>query len=266
MDATHLKMGKLPATKDKRDLLFADFRMVGKKVPPPPAHFGHGKDFKDWLMLGNGPDDSVFPGFGGCGDCAWAGPAHEIMELNFNAGRPVPLMTGKVVVEQYAEYSGYNPKTGENDNGSMVRDVLNWRRTRGFRDARGGVHKIGIFVALEPKNVQHLLEAAYLFECVGLGIEVPDSAQQQFFEGKPWDVVAGAEVVGGHYVPCMGHPDPTNTAVITWGRRQLMTKSFYEKYNDEAWAYISPEMISAVTGKDYEGYSAAQLQEFLQLV
>ena len=256
--------GKKEATYDRRDLAYAALKPA-VTLPTIPSVFGHGNDFtgENWKMLGNGPDDSVFEGFEGCGDCAWAGPGHETMELCKDAGRPVPNFTGKVIVEQYSEYSGYDPQTGNNDNGSSVRDVLQWRRTKGLRDADGAVHKIGVYVALETGNLQHILEAAYLFECVGIGIQVPESAQQQFAEGAPWSVVPGAEIVGGHYIPVVGRPQEGMLAVITWGKRQPITEGFYERYTDESWAYISGERINAVTGKSYEKFGAAELEEYL---
>ena len=259
-----LKLGKRAATYDRRDLQYAALRPL-VTLPSVPPVFGHGNDFggEGWKMLGNGPDDSVSPGFGGCGDCAWAGPAHETMELCQDAGRPVPDFTGKVVVEQYGEYSGYDPMTGENDNGSAVRDVLQWRKEKGLRDAQGGVHKIGAYVALETGNLQHIIEAAYLFECVGIGIEVPESAEQQFGEGVPWSVVPGAEVVGGHYIPVVGRPEAGMLAVITWAKRQVLTEGFYSRYSDESWAYVSGERINATTGKSYEHFGAAELEEYL---
>lgn len=261
-----LKLGKRPATEDPRDAKLADF-LPGLKaanlLPKPPAVFGHGNDFagEAWLMLGNGPDDSVFPGFEGCGDCAWAGPAHETMELNRNADRPVPTFTGNVVVAQYSEYSGYDPKTGESDNGSDVREVLAWRQKKGLKDASGNVHKIGPYLALEPKNLDELFYGVFLLECVGLGIEVFDQNQQQFSEGKPW--TPGGQIDGGHYVPAVGRPKAGQLEVITWARKQAATDAFYTTANDESWGYVSAETFSAKTGNDFEGYDAAQVEQFL---
>jgi hypothetical protein len=261
-----LKYGKRPATPDARDAKLGDFLPGLRKaglLPKPPPVFGHGNDFagEQWLMLGNGPDDSVSPGFGGCGNCAWAGPAHETMELCKNAGRPVPRFTGAVIVEQYGEYSGYDPRTGENDNGSSVRDVLNWRQTKGLRDADGNVHKIGPYLALEPKNLDELFYADYLLECCGLGVEVFAQNQQEFAEGRPW--TPGGEVVGGHYVPSTGRPRAGYFAFISWAKRVEGTDAFYMTANDESWGYVSSEAFSAKTGRDWEGYDAAQVEQFL---
>src|SRR2546421_8084141 len=108
------------------------------------------------------------------------------MELCVNAKRPPAKFSGDVVVAEYEAYSGYNRNTGANDNGSDVREVLNWRRNKGIKDADGHTHKIGAYVALEPGNLTHIIEAAYLFEAIGIGFEVPESAETQFSEGKPW--------------------------------------------------------------------------------
>jgi hypothetical protein len=271
-----LKYGKRPARSDARDALYATFRAklaaAGKLPATPPPPWGHGNDFEGeaWLMLGNGPDETIPPEWTaareGCSDCAWACPAHIIMELASNTGRPVPPFNGKVVVEQYAEYSGYDPTTGANDNGSDLREVLKWWQTKGIRDADGTIHKIGPFVALEPKNLEHLLECAHLFEFVMTGVEVPASAQHEFNEGKPWSVVPEAKIEGGHCVPFMGEPSASELAFVTWARRTLATNDFYTTYNDEAYAVITAEQFKAVTGKDYEGYDEAQLEEYLGLV
>jgi hypothetical protein len=268
------KLGKRPPTRDARDARFENFRSslaAAGKLPSVPPTFASEDDFpgEAWLMLGNGPDSSIPAKWTaakeGCGDCAWAGPAHETMELDKKATRTVAPFNAETVIKQYSEYSGYDPVTGANDNGSEVRDVLKWRQEKGLRDAGGTPHKIGPYVSLEPKNIEHLLLAAYLFENVGIGIEVPDSAQRQFSEGQPWSVVQGAKIEGGHYVPVVGRPQSGVIAFVTWAQRAMMTDSFYTTYNDEAWAYVSAEQFTAVTGKDYEGYNEAQLEEYLQL-
>jgi hypothetical protein len=257
-----LKTGKKPATYDSHDLLYADFRPKDIFIPDSQK-WGFGTDFTNWGMLGNGPDNSVFQGFGGCGDCAWAGPAHETEQAAHEAKRTIPHFTGAVVVEQYSEYSGYNPQTGANDNGSNVRDVLNWRQNKGLRDADGNVHKIGSYVQLELGNWDHLREACFLFEAVGLGFEFPDSAMDQFNNGKPWTVVSGAQIDGGHYVPIVGHPASGWWTCVTWGQRQMLTVQFISKYADELWAWIDAERYNEVTGETWNGYKDADLEKYL---
>lgn len=263
-----LPLGKLPATYDSRDIRYADIRPKGVVLPQVPFSWGLGEDFgtSNWLMLGNGPDNTVFEGFQGCGDCAWAGPGHEEMQAAHEAKRAVPQFSGKTIVNQYSAYSGYNPETGANDNGSNVRDVLNWRQTKGLLDDNGNAYKIGTYVSIEPGNSSMLREACWLFESVGIGIEFPDSAMDQFNNGQVWSVVKNSPIDGGHYIPVVGHPWPNFWTCITWGQRQVMTWNFIATYCDEAWAYIDPERYSAVTGDTYNSYKDADLEKYITMV
>lgn len=247
--ATRLKLGKKPATHDDRDLLFAKYATA--QLPTPPAEFGHETLYgaKAWGMLGNDQ----------WGDCAWAGPAHETMILTTEGAKPATFTT-ESVLSDYSAGTGFDPNAGPSgsnptDQGSEVRDVLKYRAKTGIVDGAGARHKVGAYVKLNQKDLDQVLQAAYVFEVVGLGIEFPGSAMDQFNEGKPWDVVKGAQIEGGHYIPLVAHRE--NLEVITWGALQQMTPAFLAKYCDEAWAYISLEDLKA--GKSPEGFDLEQL-------
>lgn len=243
-----------------RDLLKA---VPAGTLPPIPENFGHGYDFgrDGWLMLGNGPDNTVFDGFQGCGDCAWAGPAHETMEAARDAGRPIPSFSGATVVKQYSAYSGYDPETGQNDTGSDVQDVLKWRQTKGLLDNSGTAYKIGKTVTLTPGDLHELWAAAYLFECVGIGVNVQEAQMDQFNAGKPWDYVKGSPIEGGHYIPVVG-----NNGLISWAQRVGFTQAFITNLCDEAYSYVDPERYSQVTGKTAEGFDDQDVELFVSLV
>jgi hypothetical protein len=125
-------------------------------------------------------------------------------------------------------------------------------------DANNNRHKIGAFLALDQTNINEVLEAAYLYSAVGIGIYVPDSAQKQFQDGQPWTVVEGANIEGGHYVPIMG-ADKDYLYIVTWGAVQKMDYNFFNTYCDEAWLILSPEFLNA-QGDSPEGFDLAQLQ------
>ena len=260
---TPFRLGKAPATYDRRDLLFAQYR-THEELPSHPIHFGHEQlvAAKAWQMLGNGPDDTVAPGFGGAGDCVFAGGDHETMLWTLEGGQPATF-TGATAVADYSAVTGYNPKApldanGNNptDNGTNVRDALKYRQKTGLIDAKGRRHKIGAYVAVELGNMDQLLEALYLFGIVGIGIKFPNSAMDQFNAGRPWSVVPGPDPVEGHYIPLVAYR--TNLECVTWGRIQPMTRQFFTKYCDEAWTILSPEMLRA--DKSPEGFDLAQLQ------
>lgn len=266
--------GKRPATYDSRDIRYSNVR-AGVTLPEIPSpHGGYGTDFTNWLMLGNGPcDDGSIPSswyaYNGAGNCAWAGPGHEEMEIDKNSKKPVSPFTCLNILNQYAEYLGLanaQALTASNDQGSNVRDVLQWRATKGLLDANNVAHKIGVYVSVEPGNLTDLWEALYLFEAVGIGINFPESAMDQFNNNQIWSVVSGAQIDGGHYIPLVGHPSNNVWTCVTWAKRQTMTPQFITKYCDEAWAYISAERYNAVTGETLEKYTDADLEKYISLV
>lgn len=247
-----LKLGKRPATRDDRDLTLGTY-LRSETLPLVPATFGHQLTFPKagWGMLGN---DEY-------GDCAIAGPAHETMLLTKLGGFPASFSTASVLSD-YSRITGFDPNAGvpganDTDQGSNVRDVARFRRATGMLDANNHRHKIAAFVAVNPRISAHVRAATYLFEVLGIGFEVPDSAMQQFQDGKPWTVVPGSSIEGGHYVCGVGC-DARGIWVITWGTLQLMTWKFFTTYCDEAYAYLSTEDLKA--NRSPEGFNLVALK------
>lgn len=251
-----LKYGKKAASSDSRDLRFENYR-IGLALPPIPAQFGHEALIPrtGWGMLGN---DQY-------GDCVWAGAAHETMLFNREANVTVDFSQHNVL-KDYSAVTGFNPHDPESDQGTDTRDAMKYRQKTGVLDAAGKRHTIGAYLAIDPKNLAHLYEAIYLFGAVGLGIQVPTTAQEQFTENKPWDVVPHASIEGGHYVPLVAKRSTVNFTpmpiCITWGRQQPVTEAFLHKYADEAFAIVSLEALT--NGKTLEGFDMAQLQADLK--
>lgn len=242
------KLGKLPIVEDKRDLMFWNY-FKKKKLPTIPASFGHENLIKSWGMLGNDR----------AGNCVWAGAAHETMLWNQEVGSLIAF-TDKNVLSDYSTVTGYNPSDPSSDQGTVTRDSYKYRHNIGIIDSKGVRHKIGAYLALEPGNTDHLLTALYLFGAVGIGINFPESAMEQFNAGKPWAVVPGAQLEGGHYVPLVAYRG--SLYCVTWGKLQPMTLDFYKKYCDEAWLLLSPEMMK--NGKTPEGFDLVALQADMQ--
>lgn len=247
-----LKLGKKPAAPRPTDFKFSDFA-ASVKLPTVPSRFGHGTAYSDWKMLGN---DRY-------GDCVWAGAAHEHMLLN-KVVRDVDVpFDDTAVLGDYSAVTGFNPNDPSTDNGTDVHTALSYRRKTGIADADGKRHQIGAYVSLDPKSWEHLEQAAYIFGAVGIGFEFPASAMDQFNAGEPWDVVPGSQIEGGHYVPTVGSvASADSVSVITWGKRQVMTRAFYEEYNDEAWAYVTNEELRS-DSKGLHGFDVGKLNTYL---
>jgi hypothetical protein len=279
-DGACLHLGKRPASPlAAGTVTFAELRAPLLKaglLPKPPVPWGHGGDFVDgpppgWGMRGNGPqDDHSIPedwaAAQGCGDCFWAGETHRLMESARDARRPVPPISCLTTVQQYAEYSGYDPRTGERDEGSDPQAGLRWIQQTGLRDDHGESHTIGQIVALTPGDLSELWEGAYLLEEVGIGLSLTEAQEQQLNGGRPWSWEAGSPEIGGHWVIVTGRPSALTGSLITWGRRVAFTTSFYEHQNDESYLMIDPERYSEVTGETAEHYTDQDLEKFITLV
>jgi hypothetical protein len=254
-------LGAIFSKYDSRDIRYSDHRNPAGPVGIiVPSIFGHGKTFTDWGMLGNEK----------YGDCVWAGSDHEVMLIDNLAsggetGYEAVKFTDSNALSDYAS-TGFNPQTGEGDNGTEVRAALDYRVKTGTIDATGKRHKIAAYVALELKNIAQLAEATFVFDAVGIGFEFPNSAGEQFNSGVPWSVVKGAQIEGGHYVPIVGKPYAGALACITWGKRQVLTEQFYKTYTQEAWAYITEESLNKKTEKNWGGFNWAQLNEQLKSI
>src|SRR4051812_45233312 len=146
-----MKLGKKEATPDTRDLVFADFATFGQ-LPRVPSRFGYGNSVADWGMLGN---DAY-------GDCVFAGAGHETMLWGESTSgtRGMPRFTDASVLGDYSAVTGFDPNDPNTDQGTYVRDALNYRRKTGVADGGGKRHCIYAYVALEPGNHEQLMQAA----------------------------------------------------------------------------------------------------------
>ena len=236
------KLGKQPARQDPRTLQLAKY--LSPTLPPPPPQIDHSKAVATWGMMKN---DTV-------GDCTCAAAGHLIMEWTSLAKDPV-VPSDASIIDAYAAITGYNPRTGANDNGANELDVLKYWRKTGI-DKR----KILAYIALEPANHTHVEDSVSLFESCYIGLALPVSAQKQ----TVWSVPPGGPTGpgapgswGGHAVPVVGY-DSRGLTVITWGAPKRMTWSFWTAYCDEAYALLSMDMLDA--GKAPNGFDLKTLQ------
>lgn len=240
-----MKLGKLPARAGAIKFKFSTYADT-RALPKPPAVFGH--DYlispRAWGMLAN---DKY-----GC--CVWSGAAHETMLWNREAHHPVTFNNTAVLLD-YAAVTGFNPDDPNTDQGTDVQQAASYRRKVGVIDGSGKRHKIAAYLAIDPGNLTEIYQAMWLFGAVGVGIQFPSSAMDQFNRGLPWSPVTGSPIEGGHYVCLTGKQYFLHC--VTWGKLQQMTIPFLQKYNDETVAYVSLEALT--NNKSPEGFDAATL-------
>lgn len=243
-------LGKLPARNAFK--LWLGHYIDHTKLPKVPKHFGHIDDQIIWGVLGN---DSV-------GNCVIAGAAHETMVYEYAVGRPMAPFTPENIIQQYSLLTGYDPSDPKTDLGTDAFAAAKWRQETGITDFVGNVHKITAFMGLKVGNLTELKLATYLFGACGLGIQLPNSAMDQFDNEEIWDVDLTSDIAGGHYVPVVGVNSRGNFVCVTWGRLQAMTPAFVSKYMDEGIAYYSSEYLNS-KGATREGFNESQLLEDL---
>lgn len=239
-------LGKLPARPGAVKLKLTDYLTL----PKSPKIFGHEKLVTNWEMLGN---DTV-------GDCVLAGAGHETMLWNREASKTV-VITDQDAISDYSAITGYNPKNPNSDQGTDMQVAASYRQKTGIKDANNKRHKISAYVALSVGDVTELRAAIYLFSAVGVGIQFPSSAMDQFKEGKSWTVVKGSETEDGHYIPCVGY-DTRNIFLVTWGKCIKASDGFIKKYMDEGIVYLSEEFLKL--GVSPDGFDLSQLRADLK--
>lgn len=259
------KLGKTTFRPDRRDLKAVDF-VAAAPLPTPPANFGHGfilhdgEDQRiDWDMNGNGPDDTVAPGFPGAGDCVWAAAAHTTRAAAKIHGRTVTI-TGKESISDYSAATGYVIGDDQTDQGTDMREALKYRQNTGIVDAHGGRHRIGAYAAVTAGDWDELMQAAYVFDAVEIGFQFQQAQDEQFDTGT-WDYVAGSPNEGGHAVPLFGR-NHGRGGVVSWAKHLWVTRAFVENLVDEAWAIVYPESLSA-KGVNDRGLNVDQLNAAL---
>lgn len=186
------------------------------------------------------------------GDCTCAGDGHICVQQTALGLKKEQAVTTAEALAEYHVIGGFNPNAGPpgdnpTDNGATVQSAMEYLRNPGI-----GGFKTAAFGELNVKNMTEVKKAAAEFGCLSIGINLPESAMNQFNAGQPWTVVAGSAIDGGHCVIVVGY-DADWIYVVTWGQVQRMSYGFWTTYVEEAWAPIS---------KDWQSKSGLSLVAF----
>jgi hypothetical protein len=217
--------GKLPAQPARPQLRLENY--VTPDLPEPPARVDWQApvDATGWPMYLN---DQI-------GDCTFAEIGHHIQLVTKAAtGVAVKVSDGEVLTG-YEAVSGYRPGDESTDVGCRMADVMGYWKATGV-----GGHQILAYASIRPSNTKLVRQAIALFGGVSIGMNVPQSAEDQFNNGEPWDYVRGSRSLGGHCV-LLGAYGAGAWKCITWGAEQEMTQAFYQHEVDEVWLPVTAE-------------------------
>jgi len=225
----HLRLGKLPARYDRRNLRLATFL---KALPPiPPA-----VDVDQLLSV-----PVPVPMFANdeWGDCVIAGRAHQTLRFEAFEQDKALAITDQEVLEEYWRQGG-GDAVSRPDNGLYLLDSLKAWRKPGWQ-AAGSHYDIYAFAEISRRDPQEIMAAIYLLRGVYAGFALPLSARAQLDRGQCWYPVTGQGFGpgswGGHCMYLCGYSHVGVTAV-TWGKKQLMSWPFFIRYCDELYGVI----------------------------
>lgn len=224
-DPSGLRLGRKPARLDARTLKLSRYIPT---LPAIPDAKNWGETVKHWGMMAN---DRL-------GDCTCAAAGHVILLDTSARGTPM-VISDSDIIGAYEKVGGYIPGDESTDNGAVELDVLNHWRKAGI-----GGHKILAFVSINPKDLNQVRHAIFLFGSVYAGVSLPITAQGQDVWAEAGLPIGDAKPGswGGHAVPLIAY-DRSRFACVTWGDVKWMTQSWWQTYAEEAYAIISEDWV-----------------------
>lgn len=241
----HFKYGRKPAVKTPRVLRSMQFMSAALDQfgPAPAACNDYLSAVKvPWGMMLN---DQI-------GDCTCADSGHTLMLRTANASSII--IPSDADIEKLYEQFGYDPSNSEaTDNGVTEVAMCDFLVSTGFLG-----HKASAVGSVDYTNLDHIKWTVQLFGHCRIGLNLPAYAEDQFMDGKPWDVSSfGDHTVMGHDVPVVDFKGNT-LYVITWGKVQPITIAAYQAWCEEAHSEVWPDFVRS-QGTAPSGFDLADL-------
>ena len=252
-------LGKKPYVKDSRDKAlknYLDKRILANQVP---AALNMATCFA--APDGSQPAwDSDPLGNIRAGDCVFAAPGHMTTLVGALTGKP-SVVTADMVLAAYSKLTGYNPITGDNDNGYVIRSMLNYWKIIGLYG-----HKILCYAAVDYKDPDEVAIAQWLGCGVIGGFALPKASQAQVDDqGRQlwsvpkggWPHGQGPGTWGGHCIFIPG-TSPGMDEGNSWGEPTQWTVDWRMQCCDEAWIVIMDDW-AVMTGRSPTGFALQDL-------
>lgn len=218
-------------------------------LAPAPPQTNNAAAVKVWPMFLNDSE----------GDCTIASMGHADELWRALGGRTGSALTDADIQATYSAITGYNPTDPSTDRGAVILDTLRYWRKTGFAHIAG--RQIGAFASVTVHNHPLVQDAIFYLDGLDCGVNLPVAAQRM---GQHWTRprnLRGANAPGswgGHCVWAVDY-DRYGVIVVTWGELIRVDWSFWDAYFEEAWAVLSPELITS-TGRDIQGFDLATLR------
>jgi len=252
-------LGKKPYVKDSKDRALKDYldkRILANQVP---AALNMATCFA--APDGSQPAwDSDPLGNDRAGDCVFAGPGHMTTLVGALTGKQ-SVVTANMVLSIYSKLTGYDPVSGNNDDGYVLRDMLNYWKGTGLYG-----HKILCFASVNYKDPDEVAIAQWLGCGVLGGFRLPLASQNQTdAQGKQlwhvpkggWPSGQGPGSWGGHCIFIPG-TSPGMDEGNSWGDSTHWTADWRNQCCDEMWLVIMDDW-AVLNGRSPVGFSLQDL-------
>ena len=115
------------------------------------------------------------------------------------------IVTDTETLAEYTAVTGFNPDAGPpgsnpTDQGALIQDGLADLRKNGLAG-----QKIAAFARVTQADRAEVMTALAELGAVSLGVNLPQSAMDQFHAGQPWTVSGDATILGGHCITAFGY-------------------------------------------------------------
>jgi hypothetical protein len=193
-------------------------------------------------------------------DCTAADTAHMLMIRGANVGMTI-IPSDQDVLSLYSACTNpsFDPNDPSTDNGAVEVVVLNHLKVRGFMG-----YKLDAYGDVDPFNYNHMRWCVQLFGGCRVGVNLPQSAVDQFDANEPWDIKGDLTSIGGHDVPIV-HYDPEYYYICSWGRwKQPVTRAWMERFCVEAHPELAYNWINK-QGIAPSGFDLKALEEKIKL-
>jgi hypothetical protein len=254
MSFTHRFLGLNPKTPDHRDLLLKNY--IDAKTLIDAAQVPGALDWGAFPTptgpLPEADEDPLYNDKASC--CVLAAPGHHVKLVGQLTGAPM-IVTAGMVRDAYAAATGYDPATGANDNGWIIRDMLKQWRSKGLY----GTTLAG-FCAVDWTDADEVAIAAWL--CGGLigGYALPVRIREQ---DPDWSVPEALTKddepgsLGGHCIYQHG-ASPGLDEANSWGEHTTWTPAWRRKYCSELWAPVLGSWVMK-SGRAPNGFAFSDL-------
>jgi hypothetical protein len=185
------------------------------------------------------------------GDCVEAGKGHFVELVSASASTEANI-TDADITTAYERNGGYIPGDPATDGGEVIQDSLNDMTKNGLAG-----HKILAFAQIKHSDPAQVKAAIAAFGGLVLGVNLPQSAEDQFNAGQPWTVVPGSPNLGGHCI-ITGKYDTSFYSAVTWAAVVQIEQPWWAAYVVEAWIIITQDWIEK-NGQTPAGQALADL-------